>query len=114
MASLTIAPSMSMDSVREIERCAADWLARRESDRWSKEDQAQLDAWLGASTANMVEFLRLEAAWEAANRLQALGAGVKPGLVPTLDDWRASPFFKHAPRLLGRRSSASQSENQRK
>ncbi|HEY0685586.1 MAG TPA: FecR domain-containing protein [Steroidobacter sp.] len=87
-----------MDRARHIEERAAEWLARRDSGTWSEIDQAELSAWLAASTAHMVEFLRLEAAWEEANRLKAMGTGVQPGKIPDLQQWRASPFFKHAPR----------------
>jgi transmembrane sensor len=86
-----------MDSREYIEQQAADWLAKRDSGRWSSEDESALSAWLAASTANMVEFLRLEAAWDEANRLQAMGAGLEPGTVPSLETWRSAPFFRHAP-----------------
>lgn len=86
-----------MDRRREIEERAADWLARRDSDAWSEIEQAELSAWLASSTAHMVEFLRLEAAWEEANRLKAMGSGVPPGLIPNLQQWSTSPFFRHAP-----------------
>lgn len=86
-----------MDRRRQIEEHAAEWLARRDSDTWSEIDQAELSAWLAASTAHMVEFLRLEAAWDEASRLKAMGSGVQPGMIPGLRQWRTSPFFKHAP-----------------
>jgi transmembrane sensor len=86
-----------MDRRREIEERAADWLARRDSDAWSEIEQAELSAWLASSTAHMVEFLRLEAAWEEANRLKAMGSGVRPGVIPNLQQWSTSPFFRHAP-----------------
>lgn len=86
-----------MDRRREIEERAADWLARRDSDAWSEIEQAELSAWLASSTAHMVEFLRLEAAWEEANRLKAMGSGVPAGVIPNLQQWSASPFFRHAP-----------------
>lgn len=85
-----------MDSREQIEQQAAEWLAKRDSGRWSGEDQSALSAWLAASTANMVEFLRLEAAWDEANRLHAMGAGLKPGTMPSLETWRSAPFFKRA------------------
>jgi transmembrane sensor len=86
-----------MDRRREIQERAAAWLARRDSDTWSETEQAELSAWLSSSTAHMVEFLRLEAAWEEANRLKAMGSGVPPGVIPDLQQWRSSPFFRHAP-----------------
>ncbi len=80
-----------MDSREYIEQQAAEWLAKRDSGRWSSEDESALSAWLAASTANMVEFLRLEAAWDEANRLQAMAAGLEPGTMPSLETWRSAP-----------------------
>lgn len=52
---------------------AADWvLARRLTGEWSKGDQAALDEWLESSLTNRIAYLRLDAAWERANRLAAL------------------------------------------
>ncbi|MBO9827958.1 FecR domain-containing protein [Xanthomonas sp. A2111] len=62
-----------------IEALAAQWLTRRESGNWRAADQAELDAWLEASTAHRVAFLRLDVAWNEAARLRALGAGVPAG-----------------------------------
>jgi transmembrane sensor len=81
-----------MESSREIEERAGAWLARRESGDWSAEDEARFSEWLNASTANRVAFLRQEAAWEHALRLQALRGRTPPGSVPSPDDWRLSPF----------------------
>jgi len=58
-----------------IEAAAAEWLARRDSGRWSEQDAAALQEWLLADTAHRVAFLRLQAAWDETARLQALGAG---------------------------------------
>jgi transmembrane sensor len=66
-----------------IEQQAADWLARQASGGWSADDQVRLDQWLETSTAHKVAFLRLEAAWSQANRLQALGVGSRPERRPT-------------------------------
>ncbi|MBB6366264.1 transmembrane sensor [Xanthomonas sacchari] len=62
-----------------IEALAAQCLTRRESGNWSEADQAELDAWLEASTAHRVAFLRLDVAWNEAARLRALGAGIPAG-----------------------------------
>ncbi|MEA9585923.1 FecR domain-containing protein [Xanthomonas sp. WHRI 10064A] len=64
-----------MDS-RQIEQIAAQWLARREGDRWDATSQVELDAWLAQSTAHRVAFLRLDAAWREAERLKAIAAGL--------------------------------------
>jgi transmembrane sensor len=49
----------------EIEQQAAGWLARKHGDGWSAAEQAQLDLWVGLSTAHRVAWLRLEARSEA-------------------------------------------------
>lgn len=82
-----------MDS-RTIEDQAAAWLVRREGADWTEADAAELTAWLDASTANRVAFLRLEVGWEQSARLAALGAGRAPGVVPAPGEWRLSPFFE--------------------
>ena len=66
---------MNPDSSRQIERTAAQWLARRDGDHWSARDQTELETWLAAATAHKVAYLRLEAAWSESGRLRALGAG---------------------------------------
>lgn len=53
---------------------AADWvLARRLSAGWSEADQAALESWLETSLSHRIAYLRLDAAWERAQRLAALG-----------------------------------------
>ncbi|GAA0888027.1 FecR family protein [Rhodanobacter soli] len=81
-----------MVSSREIEHTAAAWLARRDAGDWSERDRQQLDAWLDASTAHRVAFIRLDAAWRQSDRLKALGAGVPAGVVPARGSWTPSPF----------------------
>jgi transmembrane sensor len=73
-----------MESSRQIEERAAEWLLKRERKDWSGAGQAQLTEWLEAATMNRVAFLRLEAGWEEANRLKALGAGLSRGKVPSV------------------------------
>jgi transmembrane sensor len=43
-----------MESRELAESAAAAWIARRECDDWSGDDQIQLDAWINASTDNRV------------------------------------------------------------
>lgn len=74
-----------MAGSREIEQTAAHWLARRDSGDWPASAQAELDAWLARATAHRVAFVRLQAAWTQAGRLQAL-AGVERG-VPERAAW---------------------------
>src|SRR5690606_28960248 len=77
-----------MADSREVEGRAAAWLARRDGagDAWSDADAAALEAWLASAAAHRVAFLRLESAWEQAGRLQALAAGMAPG-VPERGRW---------------------------
>jgi len=72
---------MSATDSRQIERNAAEWLARRDAETWTDDDEAGLQAWLAAATAHRVAFLRLDAAWDESARLKALAAG-HPGDVP--------------------------------
>jgi len=66
----------------DIEAAAASWFERREWSHWDEAAERELQAWLSESTAHRIAFIRLEAAWERAERLKALGAGVPPGQVP--------------------------------
>lgn len=95
-----------MDSRKQIEDIAAGWLARRDGESWSDADAAALEHWLSTSTAHEVAFLRLECAWEEAQRLQALGAGTPAGIVPPPGQWRVSPFFESRP-LAGATQAAA-------
>jgi len=76
----------SKDSA-EIEATAAGWFARREGGHWSADDQARLETWLDASSANRIAYIRLQTAWEHSGRLQALGAGVPAGTIPLRGSW---------------------------
>lgn len=79
-----------MASHAEIERAAAAWLARREAG-WSDAEQAAFAAWRAASTAHRVAWIRIEAGWQRAARLNALGAGLPPGEVPAPGAWPELP-----------------------
>jgi transmembrane sensor len=72
------------DSLR-IEEIAAGWLARRDGECWSADDQVALTAWLGASTAHWIAYIRLEAAWQKTRNLKGLAAGASPSLMPLAD-----------------------------
>jgi transmembrane sensor len=84
---------MSMESTKQIEAAAAEWLIRRDSQEWSSSDQVALDEWLNASTLHRVGFLRLELAWEEAARLKALAAGGRADGPPPPGNWNLTPFF---------------------
>ena len=79
---------------RRLQDEAVTWLVRRDGNEWSQETQTQFDDWLAQSTAHRVAFLRLEAGWEGARRLKALGAGHTCGTVPPSGAWDQSPFFE--------------------
>lgn len=67
---------------KDIEAAAAAWFERREWSNWDAAAEKELETWLCASTAHRVAYVRLVAAWERAERLKALGAGVAAGRVP--------------------------------
>lgn len=82
-----------MDSSTKTERVAAAWLARRDTGAWSDEDQAELNEWLEAAVAHRIAYIRLQSAWQQADRLKALGAGIPHGEIPSKGQWTLSPFF---------------------
>src|ERR1700723_1044202 len=65
-----------MESHRQIEQAAAAWLVRRDREEWNDFEQAELHAWLSASTAHRVAFIRLQTAWQQAGRLRARAAAM--------------------------------------
>lgn len=91
---------------RSIEQCAAEWLARREFNAWTDDDEAALQAWLGADTGHRVAFLRLQAAWSESDRLQALAAGWRQSGPPPRGYWTtpAGERIELAPRAATRRT----------
>jgi transmembrane sensor len=70
--------------LNDIETCAADWIAERDrsNGQLPPERRTALDAWLAASTAHRVAYLRLEQAWQRAERLRALQPGAPPLAAP--------------------------------
>lgn len=80
----------------EIEARAGQWLARRDASDWTQQDEAALEQWLEQSTAHVVAFVRLEAAWAEAKRLRALAGGLEVGAVPSVDEWQLRRFFDPA------------------
>lgn len=52
---------------------AAEWLIACEDGPLSPPDQARFDAWFAASERNKAAYWRIEAAWEEADRITALG-----------------------------------------
>jgi len=45
---------------------------RRLAENWGTDDQARLDTWLSESPANLIAYVRLEAAWSRTDRLVVL------------------------------------------
>jgi transmembrane sensor len=84
-----------MESTAQIEHRAAAWLAKRDGDDWTAGDEAALQSWLGASTANRIAYLRVEAAWEETPRLKALAAGL-PNDAGSKSEWRLPVSFEEA------------------
>lgn len=61
-----------MRNAAEIEAQAAEWLARRDGEDWSEQQQQALDAWINAATAHRIAWLRLDSVWQRADRLGSL------------------------------------------
>lgn len=61
----------------QIEKTVADWMARRDRHDWSEADQVELTAWLSASTAHHLAYIRLQVAWQRVLRLKAVAAGAE-------------------------------------
>ena len=60
------------ENAKHVRQEAAAWLERRQRPEWCAQDQAALETWLAAAPTNTVSYLRVEAAWNRANRLGAL------------------------------------------
>lgn len=97
---------MKNKELNDIEASAADWIAERDRQggRLPAERQAELEAWLSAATAHRVAFLRLDQAWQRADRLRAL-QGAAPVFTPPPAPrgwaWAARPPVRHAAAGLG-------------
>ncbi len=76
----------AMDSAA-VEEAAARWFWKRDSGDWTDADQARFDAWLHGATAHRIAYIRLKAGWKGAARMQALGAGIPAGVIPSPGAW---------------------------
>jgi transmembrane sensor len=85
--------TVSTERHKKIGEIAGDWHARRDSGKWTDEDQRRFDEWLNESPLHRVAYLRIEHVWERSERLKALGAGIPPGVIPPPNGWNLSPFF---------------------
>lgn len=70
---------MSSDSQPEpvgnamsVEAAAAAWLREKHFESWTDARQSVFDAWISASSAHRVAYIRLEAAWAKTERTNAL------------------------------------------
>lgn len=79
-----------MSNAEHIERLAADWIVRQQSGEWTEADQVAFDAWIAASTAHRLAYLRLDTMWSEAGRLKAIAAGVPSGTLPERGTWGAT------------------------
>ncbi len=62
-----------------IDRQAADWASEKRSPKdWSDTRQAELEAWIAQSLAHRVAFLRMDMAWQRAERIAALRTPMRP------------------------------------
>ncbi len=84
---------------REVERVAADSLARRDGGTWTEGDEVAFRDWQNESAAHRVAVIRLKSIWQHADRLQALGAGVPAGTIPPPGQWRISPLVERRPKV---------------
>lgn len=82
-----------MGSAEQIDIVAGDWFARRESGEWTTAEQARLQAWLDESPLHRVAYLRIEHAWERAQRLKVLKSDPPSRQAPPPGSWVLSPFF---------------------
>jgi transmembrane sensor len=58
---------------QRIRERAARWaIARREHETWTENNQVELENWLAQSPVHMVSYLRIQSAWDRADRLVAM------------------------------------------
>jgi len=69
MSEAASAPAEDIDA---LSRSAAVWIERRDFGVWGEDEQAQFDAWLSASPAHRIAYLRMEAGWKRTELLGAL------------------------------------------
>jgi|HubBroStandDraft_2_1064218.scaffolds.fasta_scaffold11113_1 transmembrane sensor len=62
----------SASSFDAIHLQASDWIERRDFGLWTETDKAQFDAWLTASLAHRLAFLRADTSWKSTEMLTVL------------------------------------------
>jgi transmembrane sensor len=80
-----------MCSSVQIEKTAAQWLAKLDREDFSAAQQAGLTAWLDASIAHRVAFIRLQFAWGKMRCLRLLAAPLELGKVLPKGYWLNFP-----------------------
>jgi transmembrane sensor len=99
-----------MSTASDFEAQAATWLVRRESSDFSDQEKQAFDAWLQADARHQAAYVRLEAAWRRAdrlNRLRPLDGAVDEDLLAR------SPFIRmeeFSAREATQRSAATSNE----
>lgn len=90
-----------------VEAAAAAWLAKRDNRAaWTERDEAALQAWINEHTAHQVAWLRMEYAWERADRIGPLREAVEARVPPVVPArvrprWYAMPRIRQASIALG-------------
>lgn len=84
-----------MMSARAVESEAAEWLAKEDGGAWSPASRQALVAWLDASTANRVAYLRLKSVWMRADALRAVPLAAEPPSVPSRSAATSRRQFGH-------------------
>ena len=69
----TVALDVPLANAQDIGARAAQWLEQRERGEFGPSEQVAFEAWLEESLAHRTAYWRVNAAWERANRLSALG-----------------------------------------
>jgi transmembrane sensor len=76
-------------SADEVEKIAADWLARQDRGLTAEESD-RMELWLEQSSLNRVAYLRLKSAWQRADRLAALKSPFAAKREASPSRWRLS------------------------
>jgi transmembrane sensor len=71
---------------QQAEQSAAAWIAQRDVGPWSEVEAAALAAWLAQGAGHRAAYYRLNAAWQEAGRLKALGGPIITASSPALNE----------------------------
>ena len=106
LISVTKSRAMSPERSQQIDDAAGRWLVQRDSGEWSPQDAAAFETWMSESMAHRVAYWRLEDAWEKAQRLKALGAGIRSEEPPPAGYWNISADRASRPEPVAPRRNA--------